>query len=905
MPAFTLAISPHGRVYPNPAEGEAQAWMDPLAPVFDRDVGEGLLALALLPAETPFGAHFSFWHAFAARFLADLTKHPEAQVAGAAAFIRSFPAPSEDERLRLLMGAPFCLGQEYLSAATLAHVWGMIGEALAKRLADAGLSFDAWLDKHHSAWGAVGRVYFHLAENKQDPEKPFAFLATYTEKAIEKRPQHLPLGEALQAYSGKNHRAELLRLLKPVERAAQASPWVRALVDSGRIYQPLPFKPEEAHAFLSQIPGIESAGVTVRVPDWWQKQAPPRPRLVITLGKPKKHFGLDELLSFDAGFEVDGVGRVSEKELRDLMKAGSGLVRLKGKWVEVDAARLREALAQFEQAASLAAEGVSFAEGMRLLSGVRGLGIEADGKEGESEQPRVVAGEELRKILEELRAPGEEAIREVETVLRREIKGTLRPYQTAGVKWLWLLSRLRLGGCLADDMGLGKTLQVIALLTLKKCFSKPAHPSLLIAPASLLGNWTAEIEKFAPGIKAQVWHPAFGMAMKGDGLPKRAGLDLVITTYGIAMRSAAMKRETWETLILDEAQAIKNAGSKQTKAVKAIPAAQRLALTGTPVENNLSDLWSIYDFCAPGLLGGLETFKSLVKRLGEGEGADLSPLRRLIQPYLLRRLKTDKRVIADLPDKTEVKAWAALSKPQAVLYRQVVESLAAALEGLEGMGRRGLVLSSLMRLKQICNHPVQFKGHGAWDAKDSGKFARLSDLVREIAGKQEKALVFTQFAEMVEPLAEYLKELWGRPGLTLQGNTPIGERKKRVAAFQEELGPPFFILSIKAGGTGLNLTAANHVIHFDRWWNPAVENQATDRAFRIGQKKNVMVHKFVVRGTLEEKIDALIESKKALAESVLGGGGEVALTEMSNDEILKLVSLDADQLLSTEENTGG
>jgi len=877
--------------------------MASLAPVFERGVGEGLLSLALLPSETPFGAHWSFWHAFASRFLSELTRHPEAQRPGAAAFLRAFPAPSEEECLRLLMGAPFCRGQEYLSPATLGALWRGLGEALAARLSAEGLAFDEWLDRHHSAWGAVGRVYFHLAENKQDPERPFAFLATYTEKVLEKRPRHLPLGEALEAYAGNDRRAELLRLLKPVERAAAASPWVRKLVDSGKIYHPLPFGPEEAHAFLTQIPGIEAAGVTVRVPDWWRRQAPPRPQLVITLGKPKKRFGLDELLSFDAGFEIDGAGRLEEKELRALLKAGTGLVRLKGRWVEVDSNRLREALAQFERAKALAAEGVSFAEGMRLLAGVRGLGLkdETDG----AVHPRVVAGEELKKILDALREPGTGADRELEEALSSEIRGTLRPYQVAGVKWLWLLSRLGLGGCLADDMGLGKTLQVIALLALKKRLSAPKRPSLLIAPASLLGNWTSELEKFAPGLVARVWHPAFGSAVKGEGGPVVEGVDLVITTYGMAMRGAWAKGLRWEALILDEAQAIKNAGSKQTKAVKAIPAVQRLALTGTPVENHLSDLWSLYDFCAPGLLGGLETFRRLVKRLGEGENADLAPLRRLIQPYLLRRLKTDKRIIADLPDKTEVKAWAGLSKAQAVLYRQVVEGLAAVLGGgVQGIERRGLVLASLLRLKQIVNHPAQFKGHGAWDPALSGKFERLGALGREIAEKQEKVLVFTQFAEMVEPLAEYLEGVWGRSGLTLQGQTAIGERKKRVAAFQEELGPPFFVLSIKAGGTGLNLTAANHVIHFDRWWNPAVENQATDRAFRIGQKKNVMVHKFVVRGTLEEKIDALIESKKALAESVLGGGGELALTEMGNEELLRLVALDADQLLAAGEAGG-
>ncbi|MBV9981464.1 DEAD/DEAH box helicase, partial [Bradyrhizobium sp.] len=327
--------------------------------------------------------------------------------------------------------------------------------------------------------------------------------------------------------------------------------------------------------------------------------------------------------------------------------------------------------------------------------------------------------------------------------------------------------------------------------------------------------------------------------------------------------------------------------------VKRLRAEARIALTGTPIENRLGDLWSIFDFINPGLLGSSKQFSSYSKQLANSETHNpYAPLRALVRPYILRRMKTDKSIIADLPDKTEVKAFCALSRRQAALYQQAVADITAKLEDAEEIERKGLVLALLMRLKQICNHPSQWLGDGAWAEEDSGKFARLRDITAEIASRQEKVLVFTQFRETTAPLAAFLGSVFGRSGLILHGATPVGERKDLVRRFQEDEDVPFFVLSVKAGGAGLNLTAASHVVHFDRWWNPAVENQATDRAFRIGQIKNVLVHKFVCRGTVEEKIDRMIEDKRQLAGDFLNVGAEAVLTEMKNDELLKLVSLD-------------
>jgi non-specific serine/threonine protein kinase len=514
----------------------------------------------------------------------------------------------------------------------------------------------------------------------------------------------------------------------------------------------------------------------------------------------------------------------------------------------------------------------------------------------------VSAGGWLRETLERLRNPDTAA----EFDPNEHLNARLRPYQATGVKWLWLLQSLGLGACLADDMGLGKTIQVIALL-LRLKHEKPdaklrggkaPAPSLIVAPASLLANWKNELTRFAPTLRAGFLHPSETPPdeWRDAACAEKflAGLDVILTTYGQAARVEWVAAREWRLVILDEAQAIKNPGARQTRAIKRLHAGARIALSGTPVENRLGDLWSLYDFLNPGLLGTAPEFTRCMKAMQSALPPDFAPLRRLVRPYLLRRLKTDRSIISDLPDKTEVNAWCPLAKKQAALYESSVRDLAEKLEAVEGIQRRGLVLAFLMRFKQICNHPSHWLGDGAFAPEDSGKFLRLTELCEEIASRQEKAIIFTQFREMTGPLAARLREVFGRPGLVLHGSTPVKERQQLVADFQRDDGPPFFVLSLKAGGTGLTLTAASHVIHFDRWWNPAIENQATDRAFRIGQKKNVLVHKFVCRGTIEERIDALISEKKALAESVLGaeGGAETLFTEMSNDELLRFVALD-------------
>ena len=803
------------------------------------------------------------------------------------------PAPDPDEIAAFSAAVPPMRGAELLTPALLGDLWTDIGTALrveAGRFKDGGVQ--GYLKKQSSVWNVVGRVCFHLAEHKRDLDYPFAFIATYVHKVSKQAtPQHLPLGQALKEYAGAKNRQKLLALLSPLSRAAEESVFIRELVDCGDIYHPLSWTPKEAHRFLCEVALYEQAGLVVRMPDWWSAKRRPRPKVSVSVGcTAPSTLGMDALLDFDIKLTLDGKS-LSPREIEVLLASTEGLVLLKGKWVEVDREKLREVLDQWRGVQQQAqGGGVSFGEAMRMLAGAQLDSGAPDGTEDvRPEWSEVIAGKWLSSRLDTLRSPELRAEIDAGAGLRAE----LRPYQKLGVQWLWTLRGLELGGCLADDMGLGKTIQVLGLLSLSRG-SRESGTDLLVVPASLVDNWRLEIERFAPQLKVLIAHPSHIPSPELKRLSKGAvdAHDAVITTYGTAMRTAWMKSHAWRNVILDEAQAIKNPGAKQTKAIKALDSRWRLALTGTPVENRLGDLWSIFDFLNPGLLGSANAFNRFCKSMASGTHGGYTPLRRLVQPYVLRRLKTDKRVIVDLPDKTEVTAYCLLSTRQAALYTQTVEAMKTTIEALDGIERRGVVLAFLMRFKQICNHPSQWLGDGSYAAADSGKLTRLGELGESIASRQDKVLVFTQFREMTTPLSRFLAEVFDRPGLVLHGGTSVKKRQGLVQSFQEDDRVPFMVLSLKAGGTGLNLTAASHVIHFDRWWNPAVENQATDRAYRIGQQKNVLVHKFVCRGTVEERIDDLIASKQQLSDEILSGGAESRLTEMSNEELISMVSLD-------------
>ena len=882
--AVTLQLTPQGRLLILADEDESALPITVqrgFINAFALDAGHGLLHLGASQVGVVLPPVLAWWRDFAAQYVTAVcaTAGEEGAV---------IAVPREESYAAMILDAPPMRGAEYLTSQILNTLWIAMDAALHSELATYQGTLSDYLKALHPAWNLVGRVYFNLAENRKDADAPFAFLATYTSRlSAHGKAQHLPLSKALAEFSDGNSQTQLLSLLKPVQGAAMQCPWLNEMIQRGEIYHPLRWTPANAFQLLSDVPKLEAAGIIVRAPLSWGGSRPARPMVKASVGANQPSLlGAGALLDFSMQVTLEGEV-LTAAEVQALLKSGDGLQLIRGRWVEVDRSKLQRMMARFEGIeASANATGLPFSEAMRLLAGAS---LQDETEPLDSEWSQMVAGPWLAETLQGLRQP--EGLARVSA--GADLKASLRPYQEAGVHWLYLLTRLGLGACLADDMGLGKTIQILALLlVLKREDSKKLRPSLLVAPASLLANWVQEAERFAPSLRVLIVHSSAMAAAELHAVDavRLANVDLVITSYGSLLRLPVLMDFEWRLAVIDEAQAIKNPGAKQTRQVKQLKADTRIALTGTPVENRLSDVWSIFDFTHPGLLGSSKVFTQFTKRLAQAE--HFGPLRRLIQPYILRRLKTDKRVINDLPDKTELKAWCHLSPVQAALYQRAVDEMHVALEHAEGMGRKGVVLSFLMRFKQICNHPSQWLGDAAWDAADSGKFARLRELVEVIAARQEKVLVFTQFRETTEPLATFLGTIFGREGLVLHGGTPVSKRRVLVKRFQEDEQTPFFVLSLKAGGAGLNLTAASHVIHFDRWWNPAVENQATDRAFRIGQKKNVLVHKFICRGTVEERIDQLIESKQQLVHDVLEGGAELLLTELSDGDLLDLVKLD-------------
>jgi superfamily II DNA or RNA helicase len=896
-----MLLSPSGRLRIDAAmKDDEYGWDAPetisqlLADGFAVGNGAGLLALIREELPTLAPASFRYCRQIARELITRLCRVQSNDGDELAALLREC-LPDQASLDALVQAAPPMRGAEYISSDWLLSLHEDLTVWVLDHYKPGCGPFAEWIRKLNPAWKSVGKVSFHLAENKQDQSGtyPFAFLATFIHRLSENDvPRHLPLGTAVKTYV--NDRNALLALLKPIQEAAKRSKLIAELLEKREIYRPQAWTARQAFDFLSELPAIEESGVIVRIPNIWKSNSPPKVQVSVAIDLRKgQQLGVSALLDFSVQAVLDGQA-LSPEELAALLNSQDGLLRIRGNWVAADPDKIRELLQQWDQAARSNQQGMNFIDGLRLLAGARLPGTAHQSAEA-SEFSDVHATGRLKQLLTELASPAAIALPPLPTPLQ----DSLRPYQLDGVRWLWRMSELGLGACLADDMGLGKTLQVLCLLTLLQARDETRHaPALLVVPASLLQNWCKESARFTPHLRFGILHP---MAMSDDDSNAFASnaqqyvqrYDAVLTTYGMLSRVGSLQTITWAAVIADEAQAIKNPAAKQSKAVRSLRSPRRLALTGTPVENRLSDLWSIFDFISPGLLGTPTSFKAFVKQLNDDAGnANYAPLRRLTKPYILRRLKTDKRIIADLPDKTEMKVFCQLTKPQAVLYQQAVATMSKELQENDSNQRRGLIFKYLMIFKQICNHPSHFTGNGDYDAAAGGKFLRLTEIAEEIRSRQEKVLVFTQFAEMTEPLHEHLSRCFGRSGLILHGGTPIKQRQRLVEDFQQDAGPPFFVLSVKAAGTGLNLTAASHVVHFDRWWNPAVENQATDRAYRIGQHRNVLAHKFICRGTVEEKIDALIDEKKDLADSLLSQGAEKLLTDMNNAELLKFVELD-------------
>ncbi|GAA3627113.1 DEAD/DEAH box helicase [Microlunatus ginsengisoli] len=795
-------------------------------------------------------------------------------------------------------GARVLLGRHSLSvgprserAAVGAWLAGLSGRERSLDLAPAeAAELEAQLaDWQRDALGGDVRACFRLAEpaaeadewqlqlGLQDVEEPTSVVdatAIWTSRGDALPGLGRPLDAPQETFLAELGKAA--RLYPALDRALRVARPDVLVLDTGG-----------AHDFLRDAaPTLSTAGFGVQLPGWWSNPAS-RLGLKITASTPSQP-GMVEVGSALganalAGFRYDlavGDAVLTAEELAELTAAKSPLVRLRGQWIELDAKRLAAGLrfaGRTEQA--------SIGDLLRL-----GLGTAVD--DDELPVTELAADGWLGELL------SGDAVRRLEPVEPPvSFTGTLRPYQARGLSWLDFLDRAGLGGVLADDMGLGKTVQLLALLSAD--LGRPAgaepRPSLLICPMSLVGNWQREAARFTPELRVHVHHGAERARGKAFTAAVEAS-DLVITTYALAARDAAALRAVgWRRVVVDEAQAIKNAATKQSTAIRSIPARTRIAVTGTPVENRLADLWSILEFANPGLLGTATGFKKRyaepIERHGDDEAAER--LRTYTAPFMLRRVKTDSSIISDLPDKLEMDVVCNLTAEQAALYQAVVDDMVDKIEKSEGIERRGLVLATMTKLKQVCNHPSQFLRDGGRLPGRSGKLERLDEILTEVLAADERALLFTQYAEFGAMLRGHLSARFGREVLFLHGGVGKPARDKLVARFQSDdrWAPPLFVLSLKAGGTGLTLTAANHVVHVDRWWNPAVEDQATDRAFRIGQRRSVQVRKFVCAGTVEEKVAAMINTKRGLAAKIVGTG-EQWLTELSTDDLAALLRLE-------------
>ena len=766
-------------------------------------------------------------------------------------------------------------------------------KASPAQLQSLAASHRAWMRFLHVAGNAAFRIAFRLEAPTEKPDWQLHYLL----QARDDPSLLIPAETVWQKTGGvltelgRRFEQPQEKLLAGLGYAARLCPPVANTLKSKRPTR-LMLDTPTAYTFLRETaPLLEGAGFGLLVPPWWNK---PGARLGLRLKMQSKkgqeasqqgHMTLENLFRYQWELSV-GDTALTEEEFRALAALKAPLVQIRGQWVQLDAEQIEAAIRFWEKQ--------QHAGEMGLLEALQfGLG-------GQTEQGGLSVDEVLTEgWFAEWLERFKQTDRLSELHVPASLNATLRPYQQYGFSWLEFHRRFGLGACLADDMGLGKTIQTLTFLLHEKETRGLPAPTLLICPTSVVTNWARESARFAPSLALHVHQGA--NRLRGEAFHAAArGADLVLTSYALARLDAELLQAiNWLGVVLDEAQNIKNPTTKQTQAIRQLKAGFRFALTGTPVENRLSELWSIMHFLNPGYLGARQHFRAhfaLPIERYQDEDA-LRRLKQLTTPFILRRVKTDPTVIQDLPEKVETKVYCNLTEEQATLYEAVVQEAMQKIEAQdEGIERRGMVLSMLMQLKQICNHPSQYLHQTSAETGGtlpgrSGKLERLVELLEEVLAAGERALIFTQFSEMGEILTGFLPQTVGAAAQFLHGGTPAKQRDLMVRRFQEEVhAPPLFILSLKAGGTGLNLTRANHVFHFDRWWNPAVEDQATDRAFRIGQKQNVQVHKFVTTGTLEEMLDDMIESKKGLAQAVVGSG-EGWLTELSTAELRELVKL--------------
>lgn len=760
-------------------------------------------------------------------------------------------------------------------------------EASEKELESLESSLFDWAEPLLRAANFKYRIAFRLEE--PTPKKEYWFIRYFLQKQDE------PSLLISAAHLWKRKKSARHVLGDDFERAHQIL--LAELAQAGRIdpYIEMSLRHESPEGYKTDNRGawefldtkawiLQDSGYAVLLPSWWARKKGSfrlglKGRARSSTKKAFAGVGTDVLVQFDWKFAI-GDQEITYKELMALARLKQPLVKFRGRWISIRPEEIASAIEFWKTKENRS--GTLF-DLLKLSSGVEQI--------GELPVETVDAEGWVADFLVNFREHSEYRMIPVPATF----EGELRPYQERGYSWMDFMKTFGIGACLADDMGLGKTVQTIALL-LKDAQETSAKPSLIICPTSVVGNWQRELSRFAPALHVEVHHGT-GRKKRDEFILISQQKNIVISSYSLLLRDFEfMQQVKWRSVILDEAQNIKNAETKQARAATSIQADYRIALTGTPIENNIGELWSIMEFLNRGLLGTRSEFtkKYFIPVHTQGDQAAMEDLKRITNPFILRRLKSDPEIISDLPEKLEMKVFCNLTREQGSLYAAAVRELENELNRAEGIQRKGKVLAALTRLKQICNHPAHFLADGSSLQGRSGKLARLTEMLEEILQLNERSLIFTQFAEMGELLRVHLQEYFGKEALFLHGGVLRNRREEMVDRFQNYGdAPPFLILSLKAGGTGLNLTGANHVFHFDRWWNPAVEDQATDRAYRIGQTKNVQVHKFVCVGTLEERIDQILTTKKQLADSVIGTG-EAWLTELSTSELKALIALSKD-----------
>lgn len=766
----------------------------------------------------------------------------------------------------ILDNKPMCLGNEYVNEMWIKSILKKLMSIYKKEISTYRGTVDLYFTNKNNKLITPSRIYFHLVESRED-NASFAFMATYTTKE-NNNIKHYPLKYALKEY--RNSLVELQELTKSLYNVSKQSQLIKKLIETGEIFSPIFINAEEAYEFLKEIELYESNGIVCRVPNWWEQRDESTLIQINIEQKKKDGYGLlskAALISVTPEMTYNGIC-ITKEEINQLLLQTDGLAYIKNKWVEVDKRKLQYLLDEYEK---IKEDGSTLLEVLKKYSTMEKTDINI--KFANPNWFTDIVKKNIEKNLELFD-------------VSKEFIGELRPYQYDAYKWLLGMSQYNYGVCLADDMGLGKTVEILAFLLSYKLISK--DNVLLIVPASLVENWKSEIKKFCPTMD-------YYIARKVNSSTERIKKSfLTITTYQVAQKLKNIYEINWGIVILDEAQAIKNPQTKQAKSIKSLSRKMSIAMTGTPIENNLLNLWSIFDFINEGLLGTENTFRKNYN-IKSGEPENVGKLSKIIKPFILRRLKTDKNIIKDLPEKNETIIYTELTKKQIILYKKIVSEVEGTKISAENQfTQKRILLTAILHLKQVCNHPSQFIGDNEYIPEDSGKFMALKELCEIMFEKREKVLIFTQFKEITDNLNNFLEKIFKKRGFVITGDTSMSNRNKYIEDFQNG-NIPYMILSLKAAGVGLNLTAASNVIHFDRWWNPAVENQATDRSFRIGQTRNVNVYKFMTKNTIEEIISYLIDVKVELSDSVIGNIDNNILNKLSSEQLLESIKYTGDK----------